>query len=226
MPGAAEPAFPDGRIVNASSRHARIAALAALVATVGDLILLYVANASREELGLPRAGASWLWLGGALGVAAIPFCALGYWSASRVVDGASVRGARALFVSGAAGAVLGSIIHGLTAVEIAAHLDAGDPGSDPLASLAAGGPALPVLWALASLLVLVASVLFAWFVGRGSTAAPRCAAVANPALVTLVLAASGLPFLFLRSFLTPAAPNLAHLVFFAVCSRIARPRRS
>jgi len=203
----------------------RVAAIAAVVATVGDMMLLYVANAARQELGLREVGPLWLWVGGTLGVAAIPFYALGYRSASRLVAAASARGARALFLAGAAGAVLGSVIHGLTAVHIGAQLETGAPGSDPLESLVSGGSLLPVLWALASLLVLAASVLFAWFVGAGATAAPRRAALANPAWVTLVLAVAGLPFVFLRAFLTPAAPNLAHLVFFAVCARI-RPESS
>jgi hypothetical protein len=84
------------------------------------------------------------------------------------------------------------------------------------------GPLLPTLWALAALLVLVASALFLWFVGRGTTVAPRRAAFANPALATIALAAAGLPSVLLRSFLVPAAPNIAHLIFFVVCSRVLR----
>jgi len=204
------------------ARHAQVAALAALVASAGDLLLLYVANSQRHELGLPRAGPAWLWPGGALGVVAIPFYALGYRSASRLVAAVSVRAARALFVAGAAGALIGAVIHGLTAAHISGELDAAAPGRDPLTSLVDWGPVLFTLWGLAALLVLVASALFAWFVGRGTTAAPRRAALANPALLTIALAAVGLPFVLLRSFLTPAAPNIAHLIFFLVCSRLPR----
>ena len=42
--------------------------------------------------------------------------------------------------------------------------------------------------------------------------------LANPALVTLGFALLGMPVVWLRAFLVPAAPNLAHLVFFAVCA--------
>jgi len=209
--------------VTSPARHAQLAAFAALVASAGDLLLLYVANAQRDELGLPQAGRSWLWLGGTMGVVAIPFYVLGYRSVSRLVTAASARAAQVLFVAGAAGALLGSVIHGLTAVHIATQLDAATAGRDPLESLVSWGPFLLTLWALAGVLVVVASALFVWFVGRGTTMAPRLAALANPALATIVLAAVGLPSVLLRSFLTPAAPNIAHLIFFAVCSRVLGP---
>ena len=117
------------------SRHAHVAAFAALVASAGDLLLLYVANAQRDELGLPQAGRAWLWLGGTIGVVASPFYALGYRSASRLMAAVSLRAAQAVFVAGTAGALLGSVIHGVTAVHISAELDARAPGRDPLESL-------------------------------------------------------------------------------------------
>jgi hypothetical protein len=205
-------------------RCASIAALAALIASVGDVLLLYVANARREELGLPAAGPGWLWLGGVLGVVAIPIYALGYRAAASLVAPASARAAQTLFITGAAGAVVGCVIHGLTAAHISAELASQSPARDPLVSLVGAGPLLPTLWALAALLVVVASAVFFWFVGRGTTVAPRAVALANPALTTIALAAVGLPFLFLRSFLTPAAPNLAHVIFFLVCWRVLRSR--
>lgn len=191
---------------------------AALVASAGDLLLLSAANAPRDELGLPGPARIGLWLGGALGVVAIPLYALGYRAASRVVATASVRAAQGVRVAGSGGALLGAAIHGLTAAHIAGR-DAGAPGRDPLVSLLDSAP-LVALWSVASLLVLLASALFAWLTARGVTAAPRAAALANPAGITLAVAAAGLPFTLLRAFLTPAAPNLAHVVFFAVCARV------
>jgi hypothetical protein len=207
------------------ARHAQVAALAALLASAGDFMLLYVANAQREDLGLPPAGPAWLWLGGALGVLFIPLYALGYRAASRLVAPASSPAAQILFVSGAVAAFLGSLIHGLTAAYISADLEAAVPGRDPIESVLSWGVLLPALWGLAALLVLIASGLFLWFVSRGATHAPRSAALANPALVTVVLSAVGLPFVLFRAFLTPAAPNLAHLVFFLVCTWSLRPGR-
>jgi hypothetical protein len=207
------------------ARQAELAAGAALVASAGDLLLLYVANAQRAEAGLPEAGEAPLWIGGALGVVAIPFYALGYLAASRVVAGVSARASRALLAAGAAVALLGSVIHGLTAVHISAEVAAAAPVRDPLALLVGSDPLLLVLWCLAALAVAGASALFAWSVARGGTLAPRGAALANPALVTIALAALGMPSVLLRAFLTPAAPNLAHFVFFFVCSRVLRSGR-
>lgn len=204
------------------ARQACVAVVAASMASVGDLLLLHVANAHRSELGLPGGGRAWLWLGGAIGVLAIPFYAVGYRAASSLVAAASTRAAHWLFLAGAVGAVLGSVIHGLTAAQISVQLDAATPAGDPLALLVSGGPLLLALWSLAALLVVVASALFFWFVNRGSTVAPRSAGLSNPALLTVALATAGLPHPLLRSFLTPAAPNIAHLLFFAVCYRVLR----
>jgi hypothetical protein len=215
-----------GPTVTSPARCAYIAAFAALVASAGDLLLLYVANSQRDALGLPRAGPAWLWLGGVLGVVAIPFYAFGYWSASRLVAAASSRAARALFICGTGGALVGSVIHGVTAVYIGAELEAAGPGRDPLESLLGWGPLVFVLWGVAALLVIAASALFLWFVGRGATAVPRAGALANPAFGTIALAAAGLPCVVLRSFLTPAAPNIAHFIFFIVCWLVARPSGS
>lgn len=198
---------------------ALIAALAALTATTGDLLMLYVSNSRRPELSLPAIPAASLWVGGVLGVLAIPFYALGYRSAARIVEAVSRGAARAVFWLGSIAALLGAVIHGLTAVQIHADLEAGVVAQDPLSSIGGWGPAIPVLWALAAVSVLLASVLFGWFVTRGRSPTPRLVGFANPALVTVALVSVGMSTLLLRSFLVPAAPNLAHLVFFGACVR-------
>jgi len=208
-----------------AARDARIGAWAAAVASLGDLLLLYVGNAPRPELALPAVGRAWpiwLWLGGGLGVVAIPLYALGYRAAARLVAEAAPRSARLLSGAGAAVAVLGALIHGLTTVLLRDGLAAGAPASDPLLAVADSGLLLPAAWSLATLLVCGASAVFAWHVGRGGTTARRALGLANPALLTAVLAVAGLPWLLARAFLTPAAPNLAHLLFFAACARTLR----
>lgn len=193
---------------------ARLAALAAVAATAGDLLLLWAANAGRPELGMlapPRAG---VWLGGALGVLGIPLYALGYAAAAdRLTRPAAARVVRA---TGAGAALLGAVIHGLTAHLVAADLDASAPPPDPIAAVMASGSTLPLLWAFSALLVAWASLVLARDVARGASSLPRWIAWANPALLTIILALGGLPTPALRAFLTPAAPNLAHLGFFAV----------
>jgi hypothetical protein len=196
---------------------ALIAALAAFAATLGDLLMLYVSNSRRPELLLPEVPEACLWVGGVLGVLGIPFYALGYHAASRILGGVSQGAARAVFLLGSLGALLGTVIHGVTAVDIHADLEVGAAAQDPLSLVAGWGPTILVLWALAAALVLAASVLFGWFVTRGSGPAPRLVGLANPALVTVVLFAVGMSTPLLQSFLIPAAPNVAHVVFFGAC---------
>jgi len=54
------------------ARTLQLATIAALLASLGDLLLLYFANAQRPELGLPAIGSAWLGVGGVLGAVAIP----------------------------------------------------------------------------------------------------------------------------------------------------------
>jgi hypothetical protein len=57
---------------------------------------------------------------------------------------------------------------------------------------------------------------------RSRSPLDRRLAILNPALLTLALGAVGVTVESLRSFLTPAAPNLAHIVFFSVVARGSR----
>jgi hypothetical protein len=194
--------------------------LAAAVASAGDLLLLWVGNARRPELSLGEPGAGWLALGGALGVLGIPVYALGWRDAARLAARAATpAAARTLAAFGAASALLGTAIHGLTALQIDAALRSAAPAQDPLAAVASGGPALLGLWAAAGACVLIASLIFARAAVRAGAA---CLALATPAPVTLALVAAALPWTLARAFLAPAAPNLAHLVFFAACARRLR----
>jgi hypothetical protein len=188
-----------------------------LVATAGDLLMLYVVNSRRPELFLPTAPPSFLWLGGALGVVAIPFYALGYHAASRSFAATEKGAARVVLVTGMLTALLGAVIHGLTAAGLASEVEAGLPGRDPLRAVASGGPLLLTLWAIGSVLGTCASVAFARTVGRGRSRLLPAVAWANPIVLMLVIGLAGLPVAVLRAFLTPAAPNVAHVLFFAAC---------
>ena len=196
---------------------ALIAALAAMAATLGDLLMLYVSNSRRPELLLPAVPEAFLWLGAVLGVVGIPLYALGYHAASRIIGAFSQRAARALFLLGGLGALIGAVIHASTALQIHSGLEAGAAAQDPLSSVASGGPTILVLWALAGALVLSASVLFGWFVTRRGDSGSHLLGLANPALVTVALVGAGMSTPLLRSFLVPAAPNVAHVVFFGCC---------
>lgn len=201
-----------------TSTSARIAALAAFIASTGDFLLLYIGNSQRAELALPQISEGWLWLGAMLGVLAIPFYALGYRAVSEWLAPLSRRAAQALSVSGVIGSLLGAVIHALTAAYIGASLHRGIVHDDPLNAILRSGPLLVSLWGLAAILVVFASLLFVWYIASGRTTAPRALALANPAFLTLALGIAGFPSILLRAFLTPAAPNLAHVIFFALCS--------
>jgi hypothetical protein len=196
---------------------ALIAALAAITATLGDLLMLYVSNSRRPELLLPALPAACLWVGAVLGVLGIPFYALGYHAASRILGAVSQGAARAVFLLGSLGALVGVLIHAGTALHIHTELETGAAARDPLSSVASWGPTMLALWALAAALVLSASALFGWFVTRGGSSAPPLVGLANPALVTAALVGVGMSTPLLQSFLIPSAPNVAHVVFFGAC---------
>jgi hypothetical protein len=198
--------------VNARRKLA-VAAAAAIVATAGDLLMLLVANAARPELALPRPPPLALPLGAVLGVAAIPLYALGYRAVARGIERASPRRARLIRSCGLGAAAIGAAIHGATALAIRS---AGSGAAAPLDAVAQS-PLLVAAWTAAAALVVVASAAIA-----GAQAGPRALVWLNPAAATLVLALAGLPGELGRSFLVPAAPNLAHVVFFCAAAVGAR----
>jgi len=196
----------------------RVAALAAVLASVGDLLLLWVANASRPELGLPRPPELALRLGGLLGVLGIPCYGIGYRALALSITGASDTARRWVAWNGWSFALVGAAIHGLTTEMIASALESGAPGADPLATVVASGAFLVALWAVATLLMIAACAPASLALARGRSTLPRGLGLANPVILTLVLGCAGLATESLRAFLTPVAPNLAHALFFAVAS--------
>jgi hypothetical protein len=86
----------------------------------------------------------------------------------------------------------------------------------------AGAP-LTVPWAVATVALLLASGAVVWAARRGGV--PRGWIVANPAVVTVLLAATSAATELGRAFLVPAAPNLAHVIFFATAFRSSGPDR-
>jgi hypothetical protein len=203
-------------VVSGSSRaHARVAVLAALAATLGDLAMLYVVNAARPELALASPPSGFQSVGAWLGILGIPLYGFGYRAASALLDARRERARRIVFVAGSLGGVLGGLIHGLTAREIARAVTAGSPPLDPWQAVTAV-PALVALWAVATLALVMASLALAAGVRGGRH---RSLAWLNPVTLTIAFGVFATPTLLLQSFLAPAAPNLAHLVFFALCVR-------
>jgi hypothetical protein len=201
-----------------------VASAAAVIATVGDLLMLLVANALRPELDLYRPSGFVLSAGGILGVAAIPFYALGYRAVACTIRHSSFTLSRIVLICGFGTAAIGALIHGLTAFSIRDSISSGSAVGSPLESIAASGWLLLMSWGIASFLVLTASLAILVAASSGSRPLPRWLSCLNPALVTFVLGAAGFPWELGRSFLLPAAPNIGHVVFF--CSALYALGRS
>ena len=198
----------------------RIALVAAIAATVGDVLLLATANAGRpgfEWLAAPSETA--LWIGTYLGVLAIPCYGLGYRDVARGVPPPYGRVVAAL---GIAGGVLGGTTHGLTGLAIHVESTGGTTGTDPVTMLARYGAYLLPLWALVGAGLVIGSTAFSLGVARGASSMPRWMALANPAVLTLAIVLAGTTSEIGRAFLVPAAPNVAHVAFFALAAATSK----
>jgi uncharacterized protein DUF6796 len=200
-----------------------IGVVASLVASVGDLLLLATSNATRtgfEWLGQPSEAV--LLLGTYLGVLAIPCYGLGY---ARVAARIAPPYRRWITAAGVAGGVLGGTIHGLTGLVVHVEQSGGAAGVDPVALLGRYGAYLLPLWAAAALAILAGSVAYTAALLAGRATLPRAVAFANPIVVTVLLVLVGATSEIGRAFVVPAAPNLAHVVFFAIAALSPAPSR-
>ena len=197
-----------------------IGVVAALAATVGDLLLLATSNATRpgfEWLGPPSERV--LLIGTYLGVLAIPCYGLGYRAVAAHVDPPYRRWITAL---GVAGGVLGGTTHGLTGLVI--HVEqSGGAGVDPVTLLGRYGAYLLPLWAAIGVGSLAGSIAYAAALLAGRSRLPRGLALVNPLTLTVAIALAGATTALGRAFVVPAAPNLAHVVFFGVIATVGRP---
>ncbi len=207
-------------------RHARTTAfrigtaatLAAGLASLGDIILL--AHGAARELGDSRVDATALVAGHLLGVTCIPLYAAGYWLAARALAGAG-RWTALVFPIGIYIGAVGAAVHGVTAVLIETNLHAAGPASPFTIPHAIY---LTPLWGVVFAGLILASGLIVAGALGGRSLLPRWAAVVNPAILILALVLVSAPFPKLSAYLAPAAPNLAHLLFFAALTFwLARP---
>jgi len=198
----------------------RIGVVAALAATIGDLLLLVTSNATRPDFAwLPAPSEAVLLCGTYLGVLAIPCFGFGYGAIAASFAPPYRRWIRAL---GVAGGVLGGTIHGLTGLVIHAEQTSAAAGVDPITVVARHGAYLLPLWAAVAAMLLVGSIVFAAGVLAGRSTLPRWTALASPAPLTVALVMMGAGSILGRAFLVPMAPNVAHVLFFALAGR-ARP---
>jgi len=194
-----------------------IGVVAAIAATAGDLLLLATSNATRPGFEwLPAPSETLLVLGTYLGVIAIPCYGLGYRDVATRFDAPHRRW---ILWCGIAGGVLGGTTHGLTGLAIHVEVTGGTGGVDPITMLGRYGTYLLPLWMAIGVASLGGSLVYASGVLRGRAALPRWAAVVNPLVLTLGLVVVGATSPAGRAFLVPAAPNVAHVLFFGLLSR-------
>jgi hypothetical protein len=199
----------------------RVAFAAALAATVGDLLMLWVGNATRPDLDLSSPPDAALWVGAVLGLIGLPVYGSGYLELGRRLRAHGQHLARVLGVAGLLGCMAGAGVHGYTALLIHRSLEAGVASSAaPAEAVLAGGPLLLSLWSITFVLLLTATVAFASLqVRRG--AGRSIITFTNPVVLTIVLILVGATGPMLAAFLLPAAPNLAHVIFFGLLLREA-----
>jgi hypothetical protein len=204
-----------------------VAVVAATFASVGDLLLLSVAAMPRGTGSDVRL--AWVLLAGHyLGVFAIPFYAAGYWAVSAAITRPGA--ARTWFGFGAVASALGAVIHGITGVVIAvaragtAQAEravpnaafAGMAGADIVAAYA---EFLLPLWITVAVAAVVASAAFTIAIASGASRYPRWLAIFSPAALVVYIASAG-AFSAGAPLIVPAAPNLAHVVFFALIASL------
>jgi hypothetical protein len=201
-----------------------LALAGAIAASAGDLGLLWVAWAADGRFALPTPPTGTLLVGHYLGVLGIPLYGFGYRALGAGIADAAPAAACAVVRLGALGAVLGAVIHGLTgALTAVAERTHAPVAPDAIMAVPEAAYLLP-LWLIVGAALVVGSLVFARAVWGGGTRFPRAFAFANPLLATLAIAALAMPSAPVAAFVGPAAPNLAHVVVFALALAI-RERR-
>lgn len=191
-----------------------VALIASILAVAGDVILIAAANAGQPDVAwVPVPSDAVLVLGTYIGLLAIPCYALGYRDAGLRLDS---RYGQPLARFGTAGAVLGGTTHALSGLAIHVERTSGMTGGDFATVVARQSAYLGPIWILVTILSVAAAYFFTAGVIRGRSSLPAWMAAANPLFVTLAVSLLSMPCAFGRLFLIPMAPNLSHVVFFAL----------
>jgi hypothetical protein len=151
-----------------------------------------------------------------LGVFAIPLYGIGFWAVAKILAAETPFAGMVVFVSGVIMAVLGGIIHGVTGISIEAQVRAGGIMKEPIEAIFDYGVFLLPLWGAASILSFIGSVGFARGVASGNSILPRYISIFNPVVLTACVVLAGAATPMLQAFLIPAAPNVAHVIFFGL----------
>lgn len=191
-----------------------LAGTAAIVASVCDLMMLSVVLVPPADLW--AAPNLMLGVSAVFGAISIPFYAIGYGALARCLDSANSGLRRTITTSGMIVGGVGGLIHAITAILI--FQKQSSRGVWAVEDALRSGPLLPGLWAMATLASIVATsaIVFAKLSGRASL--PPIVVALNPVVVTVLVIVGmlGGGSERLAAFVVPAAPNLAHGVFFIV----------
>ncbi|MCP5144722.1 MAG: hypothetical protein H6978_07850 [Gammaproteobacteria bacterium] len=202
--------------MNRISTITMLAVMAALLATIGDMMLLVAANHVSGSGIAPPIAPNWVRLGGAAGVIAIPFYAIGYNKAAMLLSRRSGQTERWIRMLGICIGMVGACIHLLTALRISNVLDRSWEYEGLFTVLVGDDRTLAAMWGFVLVAGTVASVIFARQVRRMPDV-PRYVAWLNPALMTAAITIAVMPVATDYWYLVPAAPNLAHAIFFFAC---------
>lgn len=197
----------------------KVAFVGALVATSGDVLLLYVS--SRASVFSGAHVPTLLLVGSVLGVLGIACYAFGYRARAMLASpGTGTRWTKGVEYGGTLFAAWGSTVHAATGLLIAAN-PSRETGLDPYHAILQSGPIVLSLWALASIAFLATTLPeLKLCLGWSQRAV-------NPLVLTLtIVVVSELFPPFIRNIIGPASVNAAHVFFFAFyLSQVRRAER-
>ncbi|MPZ45987.1 MAG: hypothetical protein GEV05_21890 [Betaproteobacteria bacterium] len=159
-------------------------------------------------------------LGGVLGAVAIPLYYPGYRAAASLL-GLSPACRRLCTLGAALVATFGAITHVLTAVDIQAARAAGLDARPPAEAFADFSSPLFLMALVAAAGAVIAVVCFVAARFRSQPNAIKLAVLFNPIVSTVILSAGATVSEWTMAYIAPSAPNLAHVVFFALLARAA-----
>jgi len=109
---------------------------------------------------------------------------------------------------------IGAVIHAVTAFAIRFDMTAGNRPLPPSEWMANWGTPLLVCWVIVIAAAVVAAIVIARIALSSGSPIPRVLGVLNPVVISVALIAVGLESEVGQAFLVPAAPNIAHVLFF------------
>jgi len=199
----------------------RVSVIAAVLATAGDLLLLWNANAYIPDLALASPPIYTLFLGHYLGITGLALLGLGYLAIGREALQLNRKWAMVLIVTAIIFSIVGPLIHGMTSTFIYFGSAGTQEGNSAMEGILESGLLLLPLWGIGLIDMTLLSIACAKLAGN------RWLAVLNPIVLTLIIGSLAMIDDHLAAFGQPASVNIAHLIFLTfVAPSIVRNIRS